>query len=249
MGNLCHCCTFISVHYTLHIFNSISATCACTLITIGCIFLFIHRSFDFLNELDALHLDLMPLIFIGLGTIMQITSILGFYGVIRDSRGALFIYVSYLFLCLLGLISVAIIIFLHLAAAQNTLDRVLQELWLDRNAYQSFWYTIQTKLECCGYIGAGDWGLQLPKSCCSIGTTAAPTAVLTGDARGGVDGNFNRSCYAYINSYQIGCLEASHEFIIKYSTVMGFTALACAAISSFGFFFACSLLCRLQRRY
>lgn len=223
-----------SVQFTLFIFNMISASCAFILITMSISVLIILKRQTFLNKIETLSMDVMPLIIIGISAVITVISVLGFYGVIRDSRHSLLLYAFYLAFCSIGLMLISIVMFIYPASVERNLNEYLEELWLIREAQTLFWNTIQANLECCGVASHIDWGSVPPDSCCQ----AHEHTQRHGDRK-------IRKCIPY----KTGCVEALYDFVMQYSYIMGAIALACAILQMCDVYLACTLLYRLQRRY
>jgi len=217
------------VKYILFIFNLICALCGIALLSVGIAVLLKYD--DIIRAFDEINVNVAPILFIVIGSIIFVIAFFGCCGAIRESHCMVSTYAAILFIILVCEVILGVLIFVNVKDVQRHTESLLQRLWSTRVNHRALWDGIQSSLECCGLNNASDWGNNLPKSCC-------PSRYDT--------------CHNLLAAYSKPCSSAVREFIQQFGTIFGSTALAVAGIQLVGFIFSCILANSIrnqERRY
>jgi len=223
-------CGMSMVKYILFVFNLLCALGGIAILAVGVAFFL--RIGDIEKVFEDWNVQVVPILFIVIGSIIFIIAFFGCCGAIKESHCMTVTYSTFLMIMLIAQIVLAIVVFVYIGDIQEATRPVLARLWDNRNnqGNAQIWDNIQTTLQCCGLNSASEWILLVPTSCCASGTTA---------------------CTA-INAFSTGCNTALNDFIATSGNIIGAVALGVAGIELIGFIFACCLANSIRnqsRRY
>ncbi|XP_055325080.1 23 kDa integral membrane protein-like isoform X3 [Sitodiplosis mosellana] len=217
---------------TLHSLSPVASEpklCGIALIAVGVGTLLKYE--DVLDAFKDINVNVAPIGFIVIGSAIFLIAFFGCCGAIFESECMILTYAVLLFLLLVAQIVVGVLVFTNKREVQRVSERILNNLWRDRQNHRAFWDTIQQGLKCCGLHSATEWIPNTPPSCCETNAI---------------------ECVALVNAYGQGCSASLHELITDGSTIFGSTAIAVAAVELVGFIFACCLsnhIRNYKRRY
>jgi len=222
-------CGIAIVKFVLFVFNLVCALCGIALIAVGVAFLL--RYDDVLDAFKDINVNVAPIAFIVIGSAIFLIAFFGCCGAIFESECMVLTYAVLLFLLLVAQIIIGVLVFTNKREVQRVSERMLNNLWRDRQNHRAFWDTIQQGLKCCGFKSATEWIPNTPASCCEQNAI---------------------ECVALVNAYSDGCAQSLQQVIESGSKLFGGAAIAVAGIELIGFIFACCLsnhIRNYRRRY
>lgn len=210
-------CGLSTIKYVLFVFNLLCSLCGIALVVIGGISL--ARISEF-QELSDEHNIMAPsILLIIFGSIVFVIAFFGCCGAIRESYCMTSTYGFFLLILIIGQIVIAALVFVYVGDAAKAFSKGFERVFneRDRPTNAELIDTIQSNLECCGKGSAFDWGLNIPQSCCRVGT--APACV----------------------PFETGCQKRIGEFIDNAGDVLAWVSLGVAAVELIGLISACCL--------
>jgi CD63 antigen len=216
------------VKYLLFVFNLLCALGGVAILGVGIAFLL--RIGDIEKIFEDWNVQVVPILFIVIGSIIFIIAFFGCCGAIKESHCMTVTYSTFLMVMLLAQIVLAIVVFVYIGDLQEAVRPVLQRMWDQKQTNLQVWDGIQNTLQCCGLNTAAEWGTAIPPSCCADGGSTC----------------------SVINAFNVGCSSAVNDFIKTSGNIIGAVALGVAGIELIGFIFACCLANSIRnqsRRY
>ncbi|XP_047527645.1 CD63 antigen-like isoform X1 [Vanessa atalanta] len=159
------------VKYVLFFFNLVVALFGLAVIGIGVAVLLNWSVIK--QELQG-HLTVAPWVFIIIGAVMFVIAFFGCCGAIRESHCMVVTYAIFLLVIIIVQVVLAVLMFTYADNIKEALVKSVNSLFDKRSidpAAETVFNNLQEQLNCCGKNSASDYGLILPKSCCSrLGT-------------------------------------------------------------------------------
>ena len=192
--------------------------------------------------------------FIGIGALVFLVGFLGCWGacISSDSSVPLWIYSVLVVICILGEITVAVLIGVYWSTvddggveeAMKIHCRTKYQGEDSTDALSTSWNTMQQEWECCGSTGPQDYrgsyydnltaaeNIYIPKTCCvNYDGGEGDTDTEFADCQGGVSGFYERGCY-----------DALVEFLNDAAPIIIGIACGFAGLQIIGLIFACCLI-------
>ncbi|KAH8415986.1 hypothetical protein KR222_006083 [Zaprionus bogoriensis] len=213
-------CGAVLVKYVLFIFNILFVICGILLIVLGSYMVAEIKSFTSIEETYTA--NSVAIIILILGCIIFLVAFIGCCGAIRENSCALSTYsiiMLGLFLCQLALI---IYVWVNHVQIRESLDKVVQKVWEQRNTDKLLIDTMQKSLKCCGLHGFLDYGTQIPASCCS-----SPSGGFCNPLTSGI--------------YLSGCRSTVDDLWDGNANIIKYAGLGVVAVELVAFIFACCL--------
>jgi len=211
-------CGMSMVKYLLFIFNLLCALGGIAILAVGVAFFL--RVGDIEKVFENWNVQVVPILFMVIGSIIFIVAFFGCCGAIKESHCMTVTYSTFLMILLLAQIVLAIVVFVYIGDLQEATRPVIRQLWTrhQETAGRQIWDGIQQALQCCGLNNAAEWVPDIPSSCCpGTGFCNAQSA------------------------FKTGCETAVIDFISTSGNIIGAVALGVAGIELIGFIFACCL--------
>ncbi|XP_052756294.1 leukocyte surface antigen CD53-like [Galleria mellonella] len=160
---------FKSVRYSLAAINGLFLLTGILMLLVGVTILVQYLNYELLITKKFFTL---PRFAIGIGVIILLVSVLGFYGAISEG----FYYIAaYVILLIVVLIFEMSIVIASYGLKNNAVSEIRTTMEETRQLYGSrkeitvLWDELQMNYECCGVTGRHDWiSNQIPVSCCHI---------------------------------------------------------------------------------
>ncbi|XP_050665587.1 CD63 antigen-like isoform X1 [Leptidea sinapis] len=155
------------VKYVLFFFNLVVALFGLAVIGIGVAVLLNWAVIK--DELEG-QLNVAPWVFIIIGAIMFVIAFFGCCGAIRESHCMVVTYAIFLLVIIIVQVVLGVLMFTYGESLKQGLVKSVNAVFDKRATDPSanlVFDNIQQQLECCGKYSAADYGLVLPKSCCS----------------------------------------------------------------------------------
>lgn len=212
-------CAIAVIKFTLFVFNLVCALGGIAMVLLGASILYKYD--EVLGVIKDSHAGLVPIVFIVLGLAIFLIAFFGCCGAMIESECMILTCSVLLFLLLVIQIAVGVVVLINKYEVQRFFERIISQLWRDRENNLKFWDVVQQLFHCCGVYLPSDWGiLNAPKSCCAPGV---------------------KECFSLINAYSTGCSSQIRNFLGDSSVWFGATALVVAGVELVGFIFACCL--------
>ncbi|CAH0718793.1 unnamed protein product, partial [Brenthis ino] len=225
------------VKYVLFFFNLVVALFGLVVIGVGVAVLLNWAVIK--DELQG-HLTVAPWVFIVIGAIMFIIAFFGCCGAIRESHCMTVTYAIFLLVIIIVQVILAVLMFTYADNIKDGLVTSMNQLFEKTKvdpAAQTVFNNIQEQLECCGKNSATDYGIILPKSCCSrLGTVGK----ILGDQCSLADAN------------TVGCSVRVADLYQKWNKTIAGVAIGVACVEVIGALFALCLansIRNMDRRY
>ncbi|XP_045445659.1 CD63 antigen-like isoform X2 [Melitaea cinxia] len=225
------------VKYVLFFFNLVVALFGLAVIGIGVAVLL---NWAVIKEELQGHLTVAPWVFIVIGAIMFIIAFFGCCGAIRESHCMVVTYAIFLLVIIIVQVVLAVLMFTYAENIKEALVKSVNSLFDKRAvdpAADTLFNNLQEQLNCCGKNSASDYGVFLPKSCCSQLSTVGK---VLGDTCTLADAN------------RIGCATRVADLYQTWNKTIAGVAIGVACVEVVGALFALCLansIRNMDRRY
>ncbi|XP_022225628.1 23 kDa integral membrane protein [Drosophila obscura] len=206
--------------YILFIFNTIVSVIGILSIVYGVLILRSIGTIEVNGQVGFPPQALMPIVLIGLGSIVVFISFLGCCGAIRESVCMTMSYAVFLLILLILQLTIVVLLYTNKDKFNDAMGNVIDQAWESREAREGGVFdAIQKSLKCCGRVSSADYLINLqtlPESCCE------------------------GSCLNPANIYG-GCRGKFVDFMSVSTDTAKYVAIGLIGVELVGFIFACCL--------
>ncbi|XP_020815061.1 leukocyte surface antigen CD53-like [Drosophila serrata] len=214
-------CFSSTLKYLLYFLNLIFVVSGIFLIVFGALMV---NSLGNFTKFDGVTIVTFPVTFIVVGSVTFLVAFLGSWGTIRESVCLMKIYA----ICMLILFSLQIVLSIWLFVEEDTyldyMSRLVDRAWVENDSAHGYpMDALQLALKCCGNQDYGQYGSNVPASCCGY------------DDR-------SKECVASNYELRPGCNDEFVNFWASHMDIVRLNSLIIAIFQLGIFFISCHLV-------
>nr|XP_017031037.1 leukocyte surface antigen CD53-like isoform X2 [Drosophila kikkawai] len=185
-----HCFSSI-LKYLLYFLNLVFVVSGIVLIVCGALLL---NSLGNFTKFDGVTIITFPVTFIVIGSVTFLVAFLGSWGSMRNSASLMKIYA----ICMLILFVLQMVLSIWLFVEKNTfldfMSRLVDRAWLENDSAHGYpMDDLQLALKCCGNQDYGEYGSDVPASCCGYDDRSKECAASIYELRPGCNDDWESS--------------------------------------------------------